>query len=94
MPRSQPRSRRLRAIAIELRRSLAYTLSWRQLGVDERLSVDLVEEEIAADPMLRGQRHERSDGSIVDFSGPGVLVAYRIEPGVVELLDLIDLTIP
>jgi hypothetical protein len=57
------------------------------------LAVDLIEEEIAADPIVRGRRHQRPDGLIVDYSGDGILVAYRISgDGVVDLLELLDLT--
>lgn len=78
---------------IELKPTGAYRASKEALSADLRREVDLVEEGIAVDPYSPLHRFERFDGTTVDTTGYGVLVAFEIvDDEFVRLVELADLT--
>ena len=76
---------------IEARRSPTYARLKSAL-TDEalRLSLDLAEEAIAVDPHHRHLRREIA-GVVYDLGEPGVMVAFRVEGGIVVFLAFADL---
>jgi hypothetical protein len=77
---------------IELRRSGAYDAARAALDSYLQRELDLVEEEIAVDPWRTFRRHDREDGVVIDYSGPGLMVGFRIREGVIELVEVLDVT--
>lgn len=64
-------------VTIDLQRTPQYEQAKAKVDESLRLSVDLAEEAIVADPSGTYKRRVRLDGVTVDFSTPGVLIGFR-----------------
>jgi hypothetical protein len=62
------------------------------LDPNARATLRVVEAGIEADPHHDVKRHRRADGTVVDMSAEGLLVAYRtVGDAYSELLDVTDI---
>jgi hypothetical protein len=58
------------------------------VDAETRRSLERAEAAVAADPLHRNRRFERPDGTVVDWSVPGVLLAYAMrDPNTVEYVE-------